>query len=98
MASWPTTHPNILTLRYEDILGNEARAIAELVEFYGLGSVEGWLTRHFGDRYSLARRHSDTHVRDPSTGQWRKHFTPRVRREFDSTYASLLKQLGYPAD
>ncbi len=98
MARWPNTHPDILTLRYEDILGNEAGAIDELIEFYGLHGIERWLIRRFAHRYSLARRASDAHVRDPSAGQWRKRFTPRVRREFDSKYGSLLKQLGYPPD
>jgi hypothetical protein len=97
MARWPATHPDILTLRYEDILGHETRAIDELVAFYGLNSIEGWLLRHFGARYSLARRAGDSHVRDPSAGQWRKHFTPRVRQVFDSKYKTLLKQLGYKA-
>jgi hypothetical protein len=41
---------------------------------------------------------ADSHVRNPASGQWRRHFTPRVQQAFDDRYAGLVKQLGYPLD
>ena len=98
MASWPDHHPDISTWRYEDIVGNEARTFRELFAFYGLAPAERLLAAWFAKRYSMQRRSSDPHIRNPTSGQWRKHFTPRVTEVFDSKYGELMQQLGYPAD
>jgi hypothetical protein len=97
MAAWPA-HRNIVVYRYEDIIGRQREAFRELFDFYGLAPIERRLGDWLASRYSLARRAADGHVRNPEPGQWRRHFTPRVRRVFDAEYAALVKQLGYPAD
>lgn len=98
MAQWPTEHPKIATYRYEDIVGAEAAVFRELFAFYGFSPLERGLGNWFVKRYSLGRRRADPHVRNPASGQWRKHFTPRVRQAFNARHAGLLEQLGYPAD
>jgi len=98
MARWPAEHPDIVTYRYEDFLGNEARVFGELFEFYGLSSLERALAKRFVKRYSLRKLAADRHVRDPTSGQWREHFTPRVKQAFDARYPDLLERLGYPRD
>jgi len=98
MTRWPAEHPDIVTYRYEDILGNEAAVFGELFDFYGLRPLERRLGCWFAKRYALRRRRADPHVRDPSAGQWRKHFTPRVKQAFDARFAELPELLGYPAD
>ena len=98
MAQWPAEHPDIATLRYEEIVGREAEAFRELLDFYRLPLLERRLAGWFARRYALGRRPADPHVRDPASGQWRRHFTPRVRRVFDGRWAGLIRQLGYPAD
>lgn len=98
MAGWPTEHPDIATYRYEEIIGDEARVFRELAAFYGLSVAERTLVGWFARRHSARRRTADPHLRDPAAGQWRRHFTPRVRRAFDARYAGLVRQLGYPED
>ncbi|MDH3522872.1 MAG: sulfotransferase domain-containing protein [Acidobacteriota bacterium] len=98
MAGWPAEHPDIITYRYEDIIGNEAAVFRELFEFYGLSPLERRLCNYFARRYSMRRRAADPHIRNPLSGQWRKHFTRRVRQAFDARYAGLVNQLGYPSD
>jgi hypothetical protein len=98
MARWPAEHVDIVTYRYEDILGREAEVFGELFDFYGLTPLERRLGTWFASRYSIRGRRTDPHVRDPAAGQWRKHFTPRVRQAFDSRYAELVRLLGYPPD
>jgi hypothetical protein len=98
MAVWPSEHPDIVTFRYEDVVGDETAVFRELFEFYGLSPLERRLGAWFARRYSLRRRGRDAHVRDPASGQWRKHFTPRVRQAFDTSYAGLVRQLGYPSE
>jgi hypothetical protein len=98
MARWPAQHPHIVTYRYEDVVGNEAVVFQELFELYGLSLVERWLGRFFANRYSINRRKADPHIRNPASGQWREHFTPRVKQVFDEKWAGLVRLLGYPAD
>jgi hypothetical protein len=98
MGRWPREHPDIAVWRYEDIVGREATVFRELLGFYGVSPLERWLGLWFARRYSLGRRGADPHVRDPAAGQWREHFTPRVREAFDARYADLIRQLGYPPD
>jgi len=98
MAAWPEEHPDIVTFRYEDILGNEERVFGELFEHYGLGPVARGLGGFFVRRYSLKGRAkaNDPHVRNPTSGQWREHFTPKVRAAFNERYGDLVERLGYP--
>jgi len=98
MSQWPTLHPNIVTYRYEDIIGHEKQVFGELFEFYGLGPVERTLAHGFVQRYAINKQAADAHVRNPNPGQWRKHFSPRVKRQFDASYRALVRQLGYPVD
>jgi hypothetical protein len=96
MTEWPVDHPDIMTFRYEDIVGNEVENFRALFDFYGLSVLEQRLGLWFAGRYSLGRRRSDPHVRDPSSGQWRRRFTSRVQRTFDAEWADLVELLGYP--
>lgn len=98
MADWPDQHPDIVTYRYEEIVGDEARVFRELFAFYGLSTLERTLGNFFAKRYSFRKIAADPHVRNPASGQWRRHFTPRVRQAFDARYAGLIKQLGYPPE
>ena len=98
MALWPAEHPDIATYRYEDVVADGPAVLSELFEFYGLSPLERRLGSWFARRYSLGRRGADPHIRNPASGQWRKHFTPRVRRAFDAQYAGLVRRLGYPSD
>ena len=98
MASWPTGHPDIVTYRYEEIVGAEAEVFRQLFDFYRLSPLERRLANWFASRYSMRRVAADPHLRNPASGQWRKQFTPRVRRAFDARYAGLVRQLGYPTD
>lgn len=98
MHGWPDAHPQIATFRYEDILRDQAGVLGALFEFYGLSRFERWLGARFARRYAVGARSGDPHVRNPSAGQWRAHFTPRVKQRFDAQYAPLVARLGYPAD
>jgi hypothetical protein len=98
MDRWPDEHPQILTIRYEDVLGREVEVFRTILAFYGVSSLQRWLGAVFAERYSLGRRRADPHVRNPASGQWRRHFTDRVRTEFDQRYSGLVGRLGYPLD
>ena len=99
MSEWPDSDPRILLLRYEDVVADEVGSFRRMFVHYGLGALERRLGRFFASRYSAARlQRKDPHIRDPSSGQWRAHFTPRVRDAFESRWGKLIDQLGYAAD
>lgn len=98
MDAWPEDHPDILLRRYEEIPGNEEKIFGEIFSFYGFSRLERFLAGLFVRRYSLRRRAADPHVRNPSAGQWRRHFTPRVREAFDDRFPGLIERLGYPPE
>jgi hypothetical protein len=100
MREWPRDDPRIKVWRYEDILGNESRAMGEVAEHYGLG----WMLRtrirrnavKFDAKHATAEK--STHVRNPSSGQWRDVLTPRVKAEFMERWGDLLPVYGYDAE
>jgi hypothetical protein len=98
MAAWPAAHPDIVTYRYEDVVADGPRVFRELFGFYGMSALERWLGAWFARRHSAQRRTADPHIRNPASGQWRQHFTPRVREVFDAEWAHLVERLGYPPD
>ncbi|MBK8208885.1 MAG: sulfotransferase domain-containing protein [Rhodospirillales bacterium] len=95
MAQWPE-RDNILTIRYEDIIGNEREIFDRLFSFYEFNKLERTIGMYLVDRYSARRRQGTVkHIRSPQPGQWQKHFTPRVKDYFDQEHGGLLKKLGY---
>ncbi len=99
MAAWPASHPDILLIRYEDFPGREVAQFDRIFAHYGVSSPVRALGRFFAGRHSLERRQArDPHIRNPASGQWREHFTPRVKQAFDAQWGGLVRQLGYAAD
>ena len=97
MRDWPDTHADILTFRYEEVLG------------HGKRGLRGGSSISTGSRVSSAGWDGgwcdDTHDPPPATrtcgnprpGQWRDHFTPAVTRAFDEAHPGLIARLGYSA-
>lgn len=98
LEAWPRDHPDILTMRYEDVLGREVESFRRIFRHYGVSAVARGLGALFARRYALrGRRPADPHVRDPSSEQWRRHFTPRILAAFGERHPRLIEHLGYPA-
>ncbi|MEM9256515.1 MAG: sulfotransferase domain-containing protein [Pseudomonadota bacterium] len=97
LLAWPEADPRVLTLRYEDIVGNESNAFGQVLRHFEMPLSTRLLGRWqaFQSRASKSKRHN-RHIRDPHAGQWRQHFTPQLAREFNARYADLLKLYGYP--
>jgi hypothetical protein len=95
MAAWPDD-PRIRLFRYEDSVGREAETYAEIFEHYGLPTHERLIGRGLVRKFSLAGLESrGAHIRNPSSGQWREHFTPAVEAYFMARHGALLDRLGY---
>lgn len=99
MLQWPEDDPRVRVFRYEDIVGNERGSFRELFDFYGLSWPAKRAGLFYAARYSAARKKGRTeHIRDPSSGQWREHFTPRLRQAFNDRYGAVLERLGYATE
>jgi sulfotransferase family protein len=97
MRQWPADDPHIRVWRYEDILGDERRVMGEVATHYELPRllrmrIERNATR-FDAKHAVAEK--SKHVRNPSSGQWRGVFTPRVERAFLERWGDVLERYGY---
>lgn len=97
MLDWTADSDQILTFRYEDIVGNEPATFRRLLSFHeferprialGVAAAKVMTT-------SKARSRT-THVRDPQPGQWRRHFSAELGELFNSGHAEILDRYGYP--
>ena len=103
MDAWDYSNPDVLELRYEEILGNEEFWFSRLFNWYRFrksGIEQG---------VKIARRFSlqDLKSGDPGfrhqnrrskPGYWREYFTEPVSREFKHHYGHVLIKLGYETD
>ncbi len=77
---------------------DEPGAMEQLFKFYGFDGMEKVIGNRLAKRHAVDHVDVDAHVRNPMPGQWRAHFTLRVRRIFDRRYAGLIRKLGYASD
>ena len=96
MMQWPVEDPRIKIFRYEDIVGNEQEIFADIFSFYGMF----WLERKLGlmlvSKYSAKKiTRTKKHIRNPTAGQWKEHFTPKVSNYFEQRYGKILERYGY---
>jgi len=100
MAQWDYADPNILELRFEDILGAEAATFQQLFECYGFASALVKQAAGIADRLALNNADPGSAVRKHARagsriGQWRDYFTPAIERTFKLRFGEALMKLGY---
>ncbi len=96
MNNWPVNDPRVLTVKYEDILGNEKDTLKRIYKFYGFAPQTRWAAGFYADRYSFdSQRRHETHIRNPKFGQWKELFTPGLEQEFQNRFGALLEKYGY---
>jgi len=96
MLQWPKDNPNIRLFRYENILGQEKEVFREIADFYHLSWLEKKAAGWMAERFSAKKRTGKIeHIRNPQSGQWKKHFTPRVEKYFEREYGELLTHYDY---
>lgn len=103
-ASWIDA-PDVLLLRYEDILSNEYAFFEQLIEYCQIKISRDRLhdiIQHniFETVTGRKRGHEDinAHLRKGVAGDWRNYFTDKVKTEFKRHYGKLLIDTGYEKD
>ena len=99
-AQWRYDRPNIMELRYEEVLGNESSTFAALFAWYGFDQEAARTAGELAAARSAARLGRDTSLgqhRRPGShvGQWREVLPASVNEYMDHTYGQLLLRLGY---
>lgn len=100
MTDWNYSRPEILELRYEDVIQDEQRHFRRLFEHYGFTPRATRLALRIAERHSLNRVGTGerTHMRSGESGQWRTAFTTHHRELFKQKTGDLLFKLGYERD
>lgn len=101
LEDWPPEQAGVLTLRFEDVVGDFDRSISGLLEHYGLGAqarerLLPRLRRQDVTRMPEERLRGHRHIsgRNP-VGKWREHFTPEIKQAFRDLFPGVLVRLGY---
>jgi len=99
MMEWPEDDERVLTLRYEDILGNEEEVFERVFRF--LKQPEWIVKKAKKDAHAYragAKEAQKGHVRNPESKQWQSLFTPGLKEQFADLYEPLLRRYGYPVE
>jgi hypothetical protein len=101
MDAWSYGRPEILELRYEDVVGDEVGTFTRLFTFYGFdaAAVERGLAvvEQFSRRHGPGVDEDDPHVRSGEPGEWRRSFAPDHVERFKELTGDLVVRLGYEA-
>jgi hypothetical protein len=97
MENWDYNNPNVLTLRYEDIVGNEISAFKKLSEHYQIKTPYKKRMLELAELYSLKNQKAKpkSHIRDGSSNQWETDFNDDLHTIFDQMFPTLLQKTGY---
>lgn len=102
--SW-LNHPGILYLRYEDILGNEQAFFRRLIKYCEIDVPQDRLDAIVGhnvfERVTGRPRGEEdvkSHLRRGIAGDWRNHFTDKIKDRFKRRYGHVLIKTGYEKD
>ena len=97
--------PGVPLMRYEDILGNEYEFFEKLIDHCQISVKRERL--HEIVRYNIfetaaGRKRGEedvnAHLRKGVAGDWRNHFTVRLKEEFKKRFGEVLIKTGYEKD
>ena len=108
LGSWvgaPEADPNVKVVRYEDLIGPDARAVFRSLFDHLDIRMDDEAFVELLDSYSFERvtgrkkgeesKKSKSHLRKAQAGDWRNHFDERVLEVFQKTTGDLVERLGY---
>ncbi len=93
---------DVLHLKYEDALGNEYAFFEKLLDYCQVQFDPerlAFIVRHNVFEAATGRKRGEedvlAHLRKGIAGDWRNHFTDRVKSEFKRRYGQVLIDTGY---
>jgi hypothetical protein len=106
MAAWDYDQPEILELRYEDLITDEVAGFTSVFEHYGLRGAAAEQGLRFVERSSfravsgraVGETASRSHLRSGRPGDWREHFEDRHVERMKELAGQAIIDLGYERD
>ncbi|MFZ0664298.1 MAG: sulfotransferase domain-containing protein [Acidimicrobiales bacterium] len=97
LKTWAYDNPEILELRYEDVLANEHSMMERIFRHYGFTDAAVAQSADIAARFSLNSPMTklDPHVRSGLPGQWREVLEPDHVERFKELTGDLVVRLGY---
>jgi lipopolysaccharide transport system ATP-binding protein len=96
---------DVLFLRYEDLIANEQQEFSKIIEYCQINISAKKLTEivnnnSFNKRAGRNPGDEDvsSHFRKGVSGDWKNHFTDRIKTEFKQKFGQLLIDTGYEKD
>ncbi|OGJ13159.1 hypothetical protein A3K82_02015 [Candidatus Pacearchaeota archaeon RBG_19FT_COMBO_34_9] len=105
-SCWDYNNPNILEIKYEDVLLNPEKWFPIIFRKWGFEEkdmpvlMEIAKKHHFNNRAKrkLGEEKKGEHLRQGLPGDWKNHFTPKLKRIFKNLFGDWLIKLGYEKD
>ena len=96
-------NPNILEIKYEELIGNEIDTFCRIFKHYRFSNVQKRLGLDLAEKLKLENVRSrkdlkNNHIRNGTPGDWKNHFTNEHKKLFKKLYGDLLIKLGYEKD
>jgi hypothetical protein len=106
MTSWNYDDPNIIELRYEDLLADEEAGFRRIFKKYGFRDDAGERAVELALDFSFSRISKRAvgavkqgqHLRSGRPGEWQGLFNEKHRAHFKERAGEALIRLGYEAD
>jgi tetratricopeptide (TPR) repeat protein len=109
MLIWDYANPDILELRFEDLIADEVNGFVKIFAFLGLlphkvtleqvQAITGkYSFRNLSQGRPAGQEDPYSHFRKGQAGDWRNHFEPMHIDYFKKLYNPLLLKLGYEID
>lgn len=109
MLTWNYSNPNILEIRFEDIVTNDVAHFAKVFGFLGLfpnkitmpqiaATAEKYSFANLSNGRTRGQQNNLSHYRKGQPGDWHNHFDSSHVDYFKRLYNPLLLKLGYEND
>ncbi len=105
-ASWDYSNPNIIELKYEEVIQDSETWFAKVFAQYGFDDKETEKAMKIVEQCSfknvakrkIGEENKKSHLRKGTPGDWKNHFNEKHKDEFKRLYGDLLIKLGYEKD
>jgi hypothetical protein len=103
MIEWNYNNPQIIEIKYEDIIQNEQKVFYEIFKHYGFSEKAIEVSLKIAERYSfknVAKRNTGeinnkSHLRSGRSGEWKDYFNEHHKTFFKQVLGDALIKLGY---
>ena len=100
MMKWNYNNDNILEVKYEDLLIKHNEMFRNIFRHYNFNddAVENCLNIVNMYNFETMKQSNDKHLRKGVSGDWKNHFSDKLKNEYKMRYPGVLELLGYEND